>query len=161
MRTALYPGSCDPVTAGHLDILTRASRMFDRVIVGVLHNPKKPSGAFSVDERLALLSEAANGLSNVEARAFSGLLVDAARACGADVVVRGIRGFSDVEIELQMARLNLKIGGVETVFLAAAPEVSQISAGMVREIARLGGNVRGLVPETVRQQIIDALTQRR
>lgn len=159
MRSVLYPGSFDPVTAGHMDIIRRASMAFDRVVVGILHNPQKPSGAVPLDKRLALLRMAAKELTNVEVTAFSGLLVEAAGAANVDAVLRGIRSTLDTEDELMMARLNRQIGQVETVFMAASPEVSHISATYVRQIARLHGDIRGLVPETVREEIIRLLTQ--
>ncbi len=157
MRTMLYPGSFDPVTLGHMDVIARASRAFERVIIGVLYNEKKPVGAFTVDQRLRMLREVTAMYPNVEAAAFSGLLVGAVRMCGADGVLRGIRTTADVEDELQMARLNLMMAGVETVFFAASPEVSHISASRVREIARLGGEIRGLVPDAIIGQILGVM----
>lgn len=160
MRKALYPGSFDPVTVGHLDIIRRAAAQFERVVVGVLHNPQKASGAFSIAERIQLLEEVTRALSNVEVQALSGLLVDAVAACGADGVVRGLRGSADTETEMQMARLNRQMSGVETVFFAAAPDIMHISASMVREIGRYGGTLAGMVPEALRQRIERALSER-
>lgn len=160
MRKVLYPGSFDPVTAGHMDIIRRAAAQFDQVVVGVLHNPLKPSGAFTPDERVELLQAATASLNNVTIEKFSGLLVDAVAACGADAVVRGLRTMGDAELELQMARLNRQIGGVETLFLAATPEVMHISAEMVRQVGRYGGNLHSLVPDTVFTRIEEALKQR-
>lgn len=157
MQTALYPGSFNPVTCGHMDIIRRAAALFDRVVVGILHNPQKPATAFSIRERLSLLEAACAGLANVEARAFEGLLVDAARACSANAVIRALRSEADAAIELQMARLNRQLGGVETLILAASPEVVHISAGMVREVGGLGGSLCGLVPETIRPRVAQAL----
>ena len=157
MRTVLYPGSFDPVTAGHMDLISRAAGRFERVIVGVLHNPGKQEGAFSVAERLALLQKAVAPYPNVEVAAFEGLLVRAAEACGAEGVLRGLRGLGDAESELQMARLNRQMAGVETVFMAASPEVTHISASMVRQIGRLGGDLRGLVPAALLKEISEAL----
>lgn len=153
MRTVLYPGSFDPVTSGHLDLIARAAVCFDEVIVGVLYNAQKQAGTFPVEERLALIEKATAHLAGVRAQAFTGLLVDAAKACGAQAVIRGLRTVSDVDVELQMARLNLRMGGVETLMLASSPEVVHINATMVREIGRLGGDLRGFVPESVRNEI--------
>lgn len=159
MKTVLYPGSFDPVTTGHMDLIIRASERFERVIVGVLYNPQKPAGVFSVAERIALLEAAVAPLGNVTVQAFDGLLVDAARACGADAVLRGLRTSADVEGELEMARLNRQIGGVETLMLAASPQVVHVSATMVRVIGRHGGDLSGLVPETLRERIARALSR--
>ncbi len=155
--TALYPGSFDPVTLGHLDVIARAAHVFDRVIVGVLHNPNKASGAFPVDTRLRLLGDAAAAYPNVAVAAYAGLLTEVVQEARADVVIRGLRGASDVEDELAMARLNRQLGRVETFFIAASPEVTHISATRVREIGRLGGSLRGLVPETIRARVEAAL----
>lgn len=157
MQTVLYPGSFDPVTTGHMDIIRRVAGLFDRVIVGILHNAEKPSGAFSVTERIVLLEDATAGLPNVEIQAFSGLLVDAVESSGAQAVVRGLRSAADVEIELQMARLNRHIGGVETLLLAAQPQVVHVSASMVREVGRYGGDLRGLVPDEILTRVVEGL----
>lgn len=146
---ALFPGSFDPVTLGHLEIIERASALFDLLVVGVFHNPQKQTGAFCVEERLALLERACGALQNVKARAFDGLVADAVGKCRADVIVRGVRTGQDIETELQMARLNRKLCGAETFFLAASPHTVHISASMVREIGRLGGDLAGLVPKAV------------
>lgn len=159
MRTALYPGSFDPVTLGHLDIIRRAAALFDRVTVGVLYNAQKPSGAFSIPERLSLVEAVCKGLPNVEVHAFEGLLVEAVRTCRADAVIRALRTSADLEIELQMARLNRQLGGVETLMLAASPQVVHISSGMVREVGRLGGSLEGLVPEAILPRVTQALHQ--
>ena len=161
MKTVLYPGSFDPVTVGHMDIIARAAAQFDRVIVGVVHNPQKQSGAFPVAVRMEMLRTAAQAYDNVEVQDFSGLLVEAVHACGADAVVRGLRTSADLETEMQMARLNRQIGGVETFFLAAAPETVHISSSFVRDIGRYGGRLEGLVPEALRSQIAEALRERR
>lgn len=153
MRTVLYPGSFDPITTGHMDVIARAAAMFEQVIIGVLHNPAKPSGAFPPAERLRLIEQATAPLSNVRAALFDGLLIDAARACRADAVIRGLRTMGDAESELQMARLNRQIGDIETIFLAAAPGVMHISSDMVRQIGRGGGSLGGLVPESIRPYI--------
>lgn len=157
MHTVLYPGSFDPITSGHLDLIARAAACFDEVIVGVLYNAQKQAGTFPVAQRLALIEKATAHLKGVRAQAFTGLLVDAARDCGAQAVIRGLRTISDVDIELQMARLNLLMGGVETLMLASSPEVVHINATMVREIGRLGGNLHGFVPASVHDEIASHL----
>lgn len=154
---ALYPGSFDPVTVGHMDIITRAASLFERVVVGVFHNPDKPSGAFPLKERLSLLEIAAGHLANVSFRAFSGLAVEGARACDADVIIRGIRTADDIALEVQMAQLNRALSGIETALLPAAPQFVHISAGMVRQIGCLGGDLTGLVPEKVRPLVLQRL----
>lgn len=155
MRTVLYPGSFDPVTVGHLDIIERAALLFDEVIVGVLHNPAKQSGLFPPAERVALLEEAVRPLGNVSVRQFDGLLVNAVAHCGAQAVLRGLRNATDAEEELQMARLNRHIAGAETVFMAAAPGVMHVSSDMVRQIGKGGGALQGLVPESIRPRIAE------
>lgn len=153
MRTVLYPGSFDPVTIGHMDVIVRASALFEWVVVGVLYNEQKPSGAFTMGERLELLRITTAGFHNIVVKSFSGLLVDAVRSFGAECVLRGLRTPEDLGPELEMARLNRHISGVETVFLAASAETAYVSAQRVREIGRLGGCLKGLVPEAVREQI--------
>ena len=154
--TALCPGTFDPVTNGHLDVVGRAASTFDAVVVGVLENPSK-APLFSVDERVALLEEAVRDLDNVRVGAFGGLLVDYARTEGAHVIVKGLRAVSDYEYEIQMAQMNQRIGGVETLFMATSPKWSFLSSSLVREVARLGGDVEGLVPDHVRKSLIDRL----
>lgn len=153
---ALYTGSFDPVTRGHMDIISRAANLFDSLVVGVFHNPQKQSGAFAIDERIALLRMATADIQNVTVDAFSGLAVDGARAVGAEVIVRGIRAGSDVDMELQMARLNMDIAGVETLLLPSTPKTVHISASMVRQIAAHGGDISRLVPACV----LDAIAKR-
>jgi len=156
--TALYPGSFDPVTTGHMDIIERAANLFDGVIVGIFHNPAKPSGAFSPERRARLVARAAERFPNVEARVFTGLVADGVLAAGADCIVRGVRSMGDIDLELQMARLNRRLCGAETLLLAASPEMVHISASMVRQIGRYGGDLAGLVPERVREAIQKELT---
>lgn len=147
--TAVYPGSFDPVTNGHVDIVERASKVFGRVVVAVLNNPAKDA-LFTVDERTEMLATALGHLPNVEIAHFSGLLVDFARQYGAQVIVRGLRALSDFEYEFQMASVNRKIGGgIETVFMMTANEYAFLSSSMVKEVARFGGCVRGFVPDHV------------
>ena len=154
--TALCPGTFDPVTNGHLDIIGRAASLFEGVIVGVLENPSKTT-LFTLAERVALLEEAAASHGNVRVSSFTGLLVDHARQQGASVIVKGLRAVSDYEYEMQMAQMNQRIGGVETLFLSTSPRWSFLSSSLVKEVARLGGDVEGLVPEHVRKALVDRL----
>jgi pantetheine-phosphate adenylyltransferase len=152
--TALCPGTFDPVTNGHLDIIGRTSQRFDAVVVGVLENPSKQP-LFSLEERVGLLGEALQGRSNVKVTSFGGLLVHHARDQGADVIVKGLRAVSDYEYEIQMAQMNVRIGDVETLFMATNPKWSFLSSSLVKEVARFGGDVEGLVPEHVRTALLD------
>jgi pantetheine-phosphate adenylyltransferase len=146
--TALCPGTFDPVTNGHLDIIERAARRFDALVVAVLDNPAKQP-LFDVEERVALLKEVTNDLPNVEVDAFAGLLVEYAARRGADVVVKGLRAVSDFEYEIQMAQMNHSLSGLETLFITTAPQWSFLSSSLVKEVARFGGDVHGLVPPVV------------
>ena len=154
--TALCPGTFDPVTNGHLDVVRRAAGMFDGVVVAVLENPSK-APLFTVQERMALLEEALRDQSNVRVGAFGGLLVDYARSQGADMIVKGLRAVSDYEYEIQMAQMNQRIGGIETLFLATSPKWSFLSSSLVKEVSRHGGDVEGLVPDVVRKALVDRL----
>ena len=150
--TALCPGTFDPVTNGHLDIIERAAQRFDALVVGVLDNPSKQP-LFGVEERVSLLKEATQQLPNVEVAAFTGLLVDYAKARGADVVVKGLRAVTDFEYEIQMAQMNHALSGVETLFMTTAPQWSFLSSSLVKEVARFGGDVSGLVPPVVAERL--------
>jgi pantetheine-phosphate adenylyltransferase len=152
--TALCPGTFDPVTNGHLDIIGRTSQRFDEVVVGVLENPSKQP-LFSLEERVGLLGEALPELSNVRVTSFRGLLVDHAREQGVHVIVKGLRAVSDYEYEIQMAQMNVRIGDVETLFMPTNPKWSFLSSSLVKEVARFGGDVEGLVPEHVRAALLD------
>jgi pantetheine-phosphate adenylyltransferase len=156
-RVALYPGSFDPLTNGHLDVLFRARRLADRVIVAILENDsKKP--LFSVEERLEMIREIVGSDAGVSVRSFSGLLVDFAAQTGATLLVRGLRAISDYEYELQMALMNRRLApAIETVFLMAKEEYSYVSSRLVKEVARLGADVSGLVPEPVRHRLEERL----
>ncbi len=158
--TGLCPGTFDPVTNGHLDIIERASRHFERLVVGVLQNPSK-APLFSVEERVSLLKEVTSGLPSVEVGSFSGLLVDYARQQRANVIVKGLRAVTDFDYELQMAQMNHRLGGVETFFVTTNPTWSYLSSSLVRDIARLGGDVEGLVPPIVRERLRDRLDAER
>jgi pantetheine-phosphate adenylyltransferase len=153
--TALCPGTFDPVTNGHLDIIERAARRFDALVVGVLDNPGKQP-LFGAEERVGLLKEVTEHLPNVEIEAFAGLLVDYARRRGADLVVKGLRAVTDFEYEIQMAQMNHSLSGVETLFMTTAPQWSFLSSSLVKEVARFGGDVSGLVPAIV----VDRLRER-
>jgi pantetheine-phosphate adenylyltransferase len=146
VRRAIYPGSFDPVTNGHLDVIQRACRLFDEVVVAVAHNDRK-SSLFSADERVELIRHAADGMAHVRIVRFDGLLMDFAREMEASAVIRGLRAVSDFEFEFQMALMNRKLEpNVETMFLMPAEKYTYISSRIVKEIARLGGNVDAFVP---------------
>ena len=150
---AVCPGSYDPVTFGHVDLIERGARVFDRLVVAVLRNIQKEP-LFSLEQRVEMLREATRHLENVEIDVFEGLLVDFARKKGAGVVVRGIRAVSDYEYELQMALMNRKMEPqIETVFMLPAEAFSFLSSSLVKEIARLGGSVEGLVPPLVEKRL--------
>ena len=154
--TALCPGTFDPVTYGHLDIIGRAATLFDAVAVAVVENPSK-TPMFTLEERVALLEEAVGDLPGVTVGSFRGLLVDHATALGAGVIVKGLRAVSDYEYEIQMAQMNTRIGGVETLFMSTNPSWSFLSSSLVKEVARLGGDVEGLVPDHVRKALVDRI----
>ncbi|MEY2527291.1 MAG: pantetheine-phosphate adenylyltransferase [Verrucomicrobiota bacterium] len=149
MRRAIYPGSFDPVTNGHLDVISRARRLFDEIIVAVAHNDEKQP-LFSLEERLALLHEAVEKIDNVRVAQFDGLLVEFAAAQKSSAVIRGLRAVSDFEFEFQMALMNRKLAeSVEAIFLMPKEEYTYLSSRLVKEIARLGGDVSGFVPRSV------------
>jgi pantetheine-phosphate adenylyltransferase len=150
---AIYPGSFDPITNGHLDIISRGSRLVDRLVVAVLRNQSK-NPLFSVEERLELIREVTRRFSNVEVAAFDGLLADFAAERGASMILRGIRAVSDYELEWQMALMNRRLQpGIETVFLTAGEEFSFISSKLVKEVASLGGSIAGIVPAAVEERL--------
>ena len=153
MTTAVYPGSFDPVTNGHLDVITRGAKLFDRVIVGVLHNSSK-SPFFSVEERVKILKEATADLENVEIVSFSGLSVEFARECNAKVIIRGLRAITDFEYELQMAQTNRVLApDIDTMFLTTSLEYAYLSSTTVKEVATFGGDISKFVPEFVRKEV--------
>jgi pantetheine-phosphate adenylyltransferase len=154
--TAICPGSYDPVTNGHIDVIGRAAGIFDRVVVGVVGNPQHKSPMFSLDERVAFLREALSDLDNVEVDVFSELVVDFARRWNAKVIVKGLRVISDFEWEFQMNQLNRTLApDVETVYVMASPAVSFVSSSGVKEIAAFGGKVDELVPESVARRFAE------
>jgi pantetheine-phosphate adenylyltransferase len=160
IRTAIYPGSFDPLTMGHVDIIARGSSLFDKIVVAVLENAEKDP-VFSVAERIEMIEETFADRANVEADAFSGLLVDYAKDKGATAIVRGIRALSDFEYEFQMALMNRRLApSIETVFMMPAEEYSYVSSHLIKEVVVLGGSVTGLVPPGVERRLIDNLDKR-
>jgi pantetheine-phosphate adenylyltransferase len=154
--TALCPGTFDPVTNGHLDIIERAGRHFETVVAAVVENPSKEP-LFTLEERVAILKEAVSGMPGVEVDSFSGLLVEFARRRGADVIVKGLRAVSDFEYELQMAHMNRHLTDVETFFVMTDPAWSYVSSSLIKEVARYGGDITGLLPDFVRDRLLDRL----
>lgn len=148
MRRAVCPGSFDPVTKGHLDIVVRASRLYDEVVVAVLVNPSK-AGLFTIEERMDMIRQVTADLPNVRVDSFRGLLVDFCRDHDIAVVVKGLRAVSDFDYELQMSQMNNRLTGLETLFVATNPEYSFLSSSLVKEVAKWGGDVTGLVPDAV------------
>ena len=160
MRRAVCPGSFDPVTNGHIDIIARASALFDEVTVAVLINKSKQS-LFSVDERIAMLQEVCAGFGNVTIDAFHGLLVDFCRERDIHAIVKGLRAVSDFDYELQMAQMNSSLAQVETVFVPTSPEYSFLASSLVKEVATFGGDVSSLVPPMVLERLTRRLAERR
>ena len=155
MRRAVCPGSFDPVTNGHVDVITRAAGLYDELVVAVLVNPGK-AGLFSVEERMELLRDAVTDLPNVRVDSFQGLLVDYCRAHDVPVIVKGLRAVSDFEYELQMAQMNRELAGIETLFVPTAPQVGHLSSSLVKQIAEFGGDVSSLVPGAVHDRLLAA-----
>jgi pantetheine-phosphate adenylyltransferase len=154
-RIAVYTGTFDPVHLGHMDIIQRGSRLFERLIVGVGVNPDKRT-LFSTDERVELIREVSANLPNVEVRAFDGLAVSFVRACGARVVLRGLRTLSDMEYEFTMSLMNRNLDSeIDTVFLMANEEFSHVSSSLLRQIAALGGDLSKFLPEPVRGALVE------
>jgi len=158
MRRAVCPGSFDPVTLGHLDIVSRASALYDEVTIAVLVNKKK-SSLYTVAERMQLLTEVTSEYGNVVVDSFHGLLVDYCRARDIPVVVKGLRAVSDFDYELQMAQMNLTLANVETMFMTTNPQYSFLSSSLVKEVATYGGDVAHLVPELVHQSLVERLSR--
>jgi pantetheine-phosphate adenylyltransferase len=148
MRKAVCPGSFDPITFGHLDVIARASGIFDEVIIAVMVNRTKAS-LFTVDERISMIKEVVAKYPNVKVDLWSGLLVDYCKTNGVSAIVKGLRAVSDFDYELQMAQMNLQLKGVDTLFMATTPAYSFLSSSLVKEIANYGGDVSALVPANV------------
>ncbi|MDQ1730786.1 MAG: pantetheine-phosphate adenylyltransferase [Pseudonocardiales bacterium] len=160
VRKAVCPGSFDPVTNGHLDIIGRAAALYDEVVVAVLINKTK-SSLFSVEERLALLTDVTASWPNVRIDAFHGLLVDYCRANEIPVIVKGLRAVSDFDYELQMAQMNRGLAGIDTLFMPTNPEYSFLASSLVKEIATYGGEVSSLVPEVVHERLLARIEENR
>lgn len=156
-KIAIYPGSFDPITLGHLDIINRAAKLFDKVIVVVMVNPAKKC-SFSPEERVNLIKECASSLKNIEVEFSDGLLADYAKEKNAQVIIKGLRALSDFEYEFQMALTNSKLNPeVETLFLTTRAENMYLSSSMVRQIASMGGDISGFVPDIIHKKIINRL----
>ncbi|HZA11930.1 pantetheine-phosphate adenylyltransferase [Mycobacterium sp.] len=159
MSGAVCPGSFDPVTLGHVDIFERAAAQFDDVVVAVLVNPAK-QGMFGVDERIAMIEECTEHLPNLRVESGEGLVVDLARSHGLTAIIKGLRTGTDFEYELQMAQMNKHIAGVDTFFVATTPRYSYVSSSLAKEVATLGGDVSGLLPESVNRRMREKLRGR-
>jgi pantetheine-phosphate adenylyltransferase len=159
IRRAVCPGSFDPVTNGHLDIIGRAANLYDELVVAVLINKSK-SSLFSVDERIAMLTEVTAEYGNVRVDSFHGLLVDYCRDHQIPVIVKGLRAVSDFDYELQMAQMNRGLAGVDTMFMPTNPEYSFLASSLVKEIATYGGDVTSLLPDSVHKQLLSRLAER-
>ncbi len=159
MKTVICPGSFDPVTKGHMDIIDRASKLFDKVVVAVLNNASK-NPCFTIDERIELLKQTTGHLENVEISTFDGLLVDFAKLRGASAVVKGLRAVTDFEYEFQMSMINKKLcPEIETIFLNTSQEYMYLSSSVVKQIAAAGGDISMFVPEEIRDKIVDRLAK--
>jgi len=153
LNIGIYPGSFDPITYGHLDIITRSAKLFDKLIVAVLSNPQKKP-LFTVDERVEMIKQSVQDIANIEIDSFSGLLVDFARLKQAKVIVKGLRAVSDFEYELQMALMNNKLDDeIETIFIMTSTKYSYLSSSIVKEVSSFGGCVKGLVPPIVEKRL--------
>jgi pantetheine-phosphate adenylyltransferase len=163
MKRALCPGTFDPVTCGHVDIIERAAGLFDEVVVAVALSPEKGGGPlFTVEERVAFIREATSHLQNVSVRPLDSLLVDLARELDATVIIKGLRAVTDFEREFQMAQLNYRLDdGIETMFIMSIPDYMYLSSSAVKEIAAFGGDVRGLVPDAVSERLQERLRKGR
>lgn len=159
MTGALCPGSFDPITNGHMDVFTRAAAQFDELVITVVVNPSK-QGMFTVDERVQMLRAATGHLPGVRVASWQGLLVDFAREQGLTAIVKGLRDAGDFAYELQMAQMNHRLTGVDTFFLATDPAHSYLSSSLVKEVAKLGGDVSGMLPAAVHQRLLDRIEER-
>ena len=154
----MCPGSFDPVTNGHLDVISRAAKLFDELVVAVSHVSTNPSkkAMFTLEERIELIREVTPHIKNIDVVSFQGLLVDVCHDVGADCVVKGVRAVSDFDYEMQMAQMNMRMG-IETVFLPTSPEFSYLSSSLMKEVVRLGGDINGLVPPVVEVRLKEKL----
>jgi pantetheine-phosphate adenylyltransferase len=159
LTTAIFPGSFDPFHNGHLEVVDRAHKLFDHVVVAMLRNPQKTDPFFASDERETLIKEACSQYSNVEVVSMSTLVVDVARLVGADVIIRGLRAVSDFEYELQMAQMNRQLSGIETLFVPTSATYSFVSSRLVREVATYGGDVSHFVPDIVASAIKERFSE--
>ncbi len=160
--TVICPGSFDPVTLGHIDIISRASKMFSHVIVAVLSNPAKEKSSFSIDERINLLVKSTKNLDNIEIVSFDGLLAEYAKERKVTAIVKGLRAVSDFEYEFQMSLTNKKLNpDLETIFLTAEANYMYLSSSMVKQVASLGGDIKGFVPDCVLDEIVERLSTNR
>lgn len=157
---AVCPGSFDPVTNGHVDVIVRAAALYEHLVVAVLVNPGK-TGLFDVTERMELIGDAVSGLTNVSVDSFEGLLVDWCRTHDVPVVVKGLRAVVDFDYELPMAQMNRELAGIETVFMPTAPQLGHLSSSLVKQIARFGGDVSSLVPVAVNDRLAQIDPERR
>jgi pantetheine-phosphate adenylyltransferase len=159
MRRAVCPGSFDPPQLGHLDVVGRAAGLFDEVVVAVLVNKSKKS-LFTVDERMGMLTEVVEPWPNVRIDSFHGLLVDYCRDHGIRAIVKGLRAGTDFDYELQMAQMNQRLSGVDTLFMSTSPQYSFVSSSLVKEVATLGGDVADLLPESVHHRLLERIAER-
>jgi pantetheine-phosphate adenylyltransferase len=159
MRRAVCPGSFDPPTNGHLDVVGRASQLFDEVVVAVLVNKNK-KGLFTVEERMDMLTDVLAPWPNVTVASFHGLLVDYCRANDVRAIVKGLRGAADFDYELQMAQMNQRLSGVDTLFLSSSPEYGFVSSSLLKEVATYGGDIAHLLPDSVHARLQERLAER-
>lgn len=160
MRRAVCPGSFDPITNGHLDIIGRAAKLYDVVHVAVLINPNK-QGMFTIEERIALIEETTAQYGNIEVESHAGLLVDYCRERDIPAIIKGLRAVSDFDYELQMAQMNHGLSGVETLFVPTSPTYSFLSSSLVKEVAAYGGDVSHLLPSVVNRRLVERIAERK